>query len=82
MRRRMCHQCPATNGPDPPLKFAGRARVMSDPAERNQVFKAAPERERKGDPDRKGLAVVIELDKVSGVVGFGKDGPIFVVLGR
>jgi hypothetical protein len=66
----------------PMLKFEGRARIATDPAERNQVFEAAPERERNGDPDRKGLALVIELDKVSGVLGFGADGPIFVGLGR
>ena len=66
----------------PFVKFEGRAHVVTDEAERNQVFEAAPERERKGDPDRKGLAVVIELDKGSGVVGFGMDGPIFVGVGR
>ena len=66
----------------PFVKFEGRARVATDEAERNQVFDAAPERERNGDPERKGLAVVIELDKVSGVVGFGADGPVFVGLGR
>jgi hypothetical protein len=37
---------------------------------------------RRERPDRKGLAVVIELDKVSGVVGFGADGPVFVGLAR
>src|SRR6266404_2160381 len=62
----------------PLLKFEGRARIVTDAAERDQVFEAAPERERNGDPDRKGLAVVIALDKVSGVLGFGPDGPIFV----
>jgi hypothetical protein len=82
MRRRMCRRWPATNCPDPPLKFEGRARVVSDETERNQVFEAAPAREQNGDPDRKGLAVVIELDKVSGVAGFGADGPVFVGLGR
>jgi hypothetical protein len=46
------------------------------------VFEAAPEREGNGDPERKGLALVIELDKVSGVLGFSADGPIFVGLGR
>jgi hypothetical protein len=48
----------------------------------NQVFEAAPEREQKGDPDRKGLGVVIELDSVSGVVGWNADGPVFVGLKR
>jgi hypothetical protein len=66
----------------PLLKFEGRARVVTDPAERDQVYEAAPERERNGDPERKGLAVVVELDKVSGVLGFGADGPIFVGLAR
>jgi len=66
----------------PLLKFEGRARIATDPAERNHVFEAAPERERNADPERKGLAVVIELDKVSGVLGFGPDGPIFVGLER
>jgi Pyridoxamine 5'-phosphate oxidase len=66
----------------PFVKFEGRAHIATDPAERNRVFEAAPEREQKGDPDRKGLAVVIELDKVSGVVGFGADGPVFVGLVR
>ena len=66
----------------PFLKFEGRARIATDPAERDQVFEAAPERERKADPERKGLAVVIELDKVSGVLGFGPDGPIFAALAR
>jgi len=66
----------------PFVKFEGRAYVATDPAERDQVFEAAPERERKADLERKGLAVVIELDKVSGVLGFGPDGPIFVGLGR
>jgi hypothetical protein len=66
----------------PLLKFEGRARIATDPAERNQVFDAAPERERTADADRKGLALVIELDKVGGVLGFNADGPIFVGLGR
>jgi hypothetical protein len=66
----------------PFVKFEGRARIATDPAERNQVFEAAPAREQAGDLDRKGLALVIELDKVSGVVGFGADGPVFVGLVR
>ena len=64
------------------LELYDALETATDPAERNQVFEAAPEREQKGDPDRKGLAVVIELDKVSGVVGFGADGPVFVGLAR
>ena len=50
----------------PFVKFEGRARVATDPAERNQVFEAAPERERNADPGRKSLTVVIELDTANG----------------
>lgn len=59
----------------PLLKFEGRARVATDEAERDRVFDAAPERERQSDPDRKGAAIIIDLDKVEGVLGFGPDGP-------
>ena len=64
----------------PLLQFQGRARIVTDAAERDQVFEAAPERERKADSERKGLAVVIELDRVSGVLGFKDGAPIFVQL--
>ncbi len=66
----------------PLLQFQGRARVATDEAERNRVFDAAPELERNADADRKGIAIVIDLDKVSGVLGFNTDGPIFVQLTR
>jgi hypothetical protein len=32
------------------------------------VFENSPERERKSDPERKGLAIIIDLDKVEGVL--------------
>jgi hypothetical protein len=41
----------------------------------------APEREQKSDPERKGVAIVIDLAKVGGVLKFGPDGPVFVKLG-
>jgi hypothetical protein len=59
----------------PLLQFQGRARITTDEAERARVFESAPERERQSDPERKGLAVIIDLDKVEGVLGFDEKGP-------
>jgi hypothetical protein len=66
----------------PLLKFEGRARVVTDAAERDAVFNAAPQREKDGDPERKGTAIVVELDTVFGVLGFNNDGPIIAQLKR
>jgi hypothetical protein len=66
----------------PLLKFEGRARVVADAAERDAVFNAAPQREKDGDPERKGTAIVVEIDSVFGVLGFNNDGPIIAQLKR
>jgi Pyridoxamine 5'-phosphate oxidase len=66
----------------PMLQFGGRARITDIPAERNRVFEIAHEREQKSDPERKGRAVIVDLDTVKGVLGIGKDGPIFCHLSR
>jgi hypothetical protein len=65
----------------PVLQFHGRARITTDEAERVRVFENAPEREQKSDPERKGVAIVIDLAKVEGVLKFGPDGAVFVKLG-
>ena len=61
----------------PLLQFHGRARIAIDDAERERVFSAAPEVERKADPDRKGLAVIIDLTRVEGVLALGPGGPVW-----
>jgi hypothetical protein len=61
----------------PLLQFHGLARIATDEAERERVFAAAPEVERKADPDKKGLAIIIDLTRVEGVLGIGSDGPIW-----
>jgi hypothetical protein len=66
----------------PLLQFIGRARIVDDPVERTRAFDLAPEKERASDPERKGRAVIVALDEVKGVVGFGADGPIFCHLTR
>ena len=43
---------------------------------------AAPEREQKSDPERKGLAIIVDLDSVEGVLSFGANGPNLVRLTR
>jgi hypothetical protein len=56
------------------LQFAGRARIAADPAERDRVYEIAPEVERRADPERKGGGVVIDLDRVEGMLGLSDDG--------
>jgi hypothetical protein len=66
----------------PLLQFIGRARIADSPAERDRAFDLSHPKEREKDLDRKGRAVIIDLDEVKGVVGFGKEGPIFCHLVR
>lgn len=46
--------------------FSGRARIVDDEATRKEVFEACPEFERDHDPDRQGVAVLVDLDEVKG----------------
>jgi Pyridoxamine 5'-phosphate oxidase len=66
----------------PVLQFHGRARIAADDQERSKVFESAPEREQAADPTRKGVAVIVDLDRVEGVLKFGANGPEFVRLVR
>ena len=56
------------------LQFSGRAHLAQG-ADRDKVFDSALELERKSDPERKGVGVIIELDKVEGILGFDDKGP-------
>lgn len=58
------------------FQFHGRARVTTDEAERARVFEQAPELERNADPGRTGLAVIVDLDRVEGFLGWGAEGPV------
>jgi hypothetical protein len=49
--------------------FGGRARIDDSEAVRDQVYAAAHEFERSQDPDRRGKALVIDLDSVDGFFG-------------
>ncbi len=55
------------------LQFAGRARVAQG-EERDRVYDLAPEFEQKADPEKNGVAVVVDLDKVEGILGLDSDG--------
>jgi uncharacterized protein GlcG (DUF336 family) len=49
--------------------FHGRARIDDSDAVRDKVYGNAHEFERNQDPDRKGLAMLIDLDSVDGFFG-------------
>jgi Pyridoxamine 5'-phosphate oxidase len=50
------------------ITFRGRARFEQDETTRRSVYDNAPEPERNLDKDRKGAALLIELDSVDGIV--------------
>jgi hypothetical protein len=52
--------------------FYGRARLAADEATKELVYGRAPQREQQADPDRLGVAIVIELDRVDGMSPEGR----------
>jgi hypothetical protein len=53
------------DGPGPAyLSFRGSARV--DPSANDKVYEAIPEPEQKQDPDRNGVAVIIDVESLDG----------------
>jgi hypothetical protein len=52
------------------LAFQGRARV--EPSANDEVYAAMIDGEKRQDPERNGVAILIDVDNVS---GFGADGP-------
>jgi hypothetical protein len=60
------------------LRFHGRARITSDEGERQRVF----ERKQVADPERKGAALIVDLDRIEGVLRVGPNGREFVSPGR
>jgi pyridoxine/pyridoxamine 5'-phosphate oxidase len=55
------------------LQFSGRARLaLGD--ERDRVYSNAPEFEQRADAEKKGAGVIVDLDRVEGVLGPGADG--------
>lgn len=46
--------------------FEGHARVTENQAERNRIFEASLVIEQRTDPERKGVALIVDLDRVQG----------------
>jgi hypothetical protein len=44
--------------------FYGRGHVSGDPQVIDQVWEATPDREQAQDPERKGVAIVVDLERV------------------
>lgn len=64
------------------LQLMGRARRVEGD-ERDQVYANAPEFEQRADPEKKGAAVIVDIDRVEGFLGMDGDGkPRFVRLSR
>jgi hypothetical protein len=53
------------------LQIQGRGRVDADPQVRDVVFDNSPEREQAIDPERLGVAVVVDVDRVQGRLAGG-----------
>lgn len=51
------------------VTFRGRGRVDSSEPVRRKVYEDSPEAERNLDRDRKGVALIIDLDSVDGLFG-------------
>jgi hypothetical protein len=56
-------------------QFKGKARLVSTEPDRTTVYDNAPDFERNADPEKKGDAVIIELESVR---GRGKDGMVMM----
>jgi hypothetical protein len=52
--------------------FYGRARIATAPAERTRVFENSHPRERQMDFRRRGVAIIVDLDKVEGTGPSGR----------
>jgi pyridoxamine 5'-phosphate oxidase-like protein len=47
-----------------PVRFYGEAREVTDPAQREAVFQRVIPEEQKRDPEKKGVAVLIRVDRI------------------
>jgi hypothetical protein len=51
------------------LRFYGKARIVTDAAEREAIMKKVVQKELDADPGRKGVAVVIAVDRITNLRG-------------
>jgi hypothetical protein len=50
------------------LNFRGKARVDNSEAARRGVYDTMPQRERDSDPEMKGVAIIVDLESVTGIM--------------
>ncbi len=50
------------------LNFKGKARVDDTPEARQAVWDTMPQRERDSDPEMKGVAIIVDLESVTGML--------------
>lgn len=62
------------------LEMSGRARVIKDADEARGIYDARSNVVRDADPNRSGVAVVIELDRITGLVHAAETGAIERIL--
>jgi hypothetical protein len=48
----------------PPMRFYGEAHVVDDPAQREAVYQRVIPEEQGRDPEKKGIAVLIKVDRI------------------
>ena len=50
------------------INFRGLGRLSADEAERRKVYETMPEVERVPDPEMKGVAVIVEIESITGIM--------------
>ncbi len=50
------------------IQFKGKARVDNNDAVRNKVYDSSPEPERNADKEKKGFPLIIDLERVDGIM--------------
>jgi hypothetical protein len=50
------------------VTFRGKGRIETEGALRDQVYDTMPQRERDSDADKNGVAVIVDLDSVTGFI--------------
>jgi hypothetical protein len=50
------------------MTFRGKARVDNSEAARKKVYETMPQRERDSDPEMKGVAIIVDLESLTGSI--------------
>jgi hypothetical protein len=50
------------------MTFRGKARVDNTEAARKKVYETMPQRERDSDPEMKGVAIIVDLESLTGFI--------------